>query len=250
MKKLVLISLVIILPALYSLRLSGQCTPDTINCVDTLLPGEICPDTLPPGEVGVEYNQTVTVWPPSHFDFGEGVITIVKIHIISVDSLPEGLEYEANAQDMYPDTAYCVHISGTPADSGLFTLVITVQPYIDFFGNTVAAPVQVDDSSVSIRIYPSSSTSNIRNTGSEEFYIINEPNPFTVKTRIGCVTGSPAEVEFYVFDILGKLIYSEKMKARRGENYFNFTGENLARGIYIYSVINNGTSYSRRVLKK
>jgi hypothetical protein len=249
MKKLALINLVIVLSALYSFRISGQCTPDTINCVDTLLPGEICPDTLPSGEVGVEYNQTVTILPPAYFNFGEGVVTIVKIHIISVDSLPEGLEYAASAQDMYPDTAYCVLVSGTPTDTGLFTLVITVQPYIDFFGNTVAAPVQVDDSSVSIRIYPSS-ISNIRDIGSEEFCIINEPNPFTTKTRIGCVTGSPAEVKLYVFDILGKLIYSEKMTARRGENYFNFTGENLASGIYIYSVINNGTSYSRRVLKK
>jgi hypothetical protein len=250
MKKLVLISLVIILPALYSLRVCGQCTPDTINCVDTLLPGEICPDTLPPGEVGVEYIQTVTILPPSYFNFGEGVVTIVKIHIISVDSMPDGLEYAASAQDMYPDTAYCVLVSGTPTDTGLFNLVITVQPYIDFFGNTVAAPVQVDDSSVSIRIYPSSSISNIRDINSEEFYIINEPNPFTGKTRIGCVTGSPAEVEFYVFDILGKLIYSEKMTALRGENYFNFTGENLASGIYIYSVISNGSAYSRRILKE
>jgi hypothetical protein len=249
MKKLVLISLVIILPALYSLRISGQCTPDTINCIDTLLPGEICPDTLPPGEVGVEYNQTVTILPPSYFNFGEGVVTIVKIHIISVDSLPEGLEYAANAEDMYPDTAYCVLVSGTPADTGLFNLVVTVQPYIDFFGNTVAAPVQKDDSSVSIRIYPSS-ISNIRDISGDKFYIINEPNPFTGKTRIGCVTESTAEVEFYVFDILGKLIYSEKMRARRGENYFNFTGENLASGIYIYTVINNGSAYSRRILKE
>jgi hypothetical protein len=250
MKKLVLISLVFMLPVLYSLRISGQCTPDTISCVDTLLPGEICPDTLPPGEVGVEYNQTVTILPPSYFNFGAGSITIIKIRIISIDSLPDGLEYAVNAQDMYPDTAYCVLVSGMPADTGLFNLVVKVQPFIDFFGNTVAGPVQVDDSSVSIRIYPSSSISNMRDIYSEEFCIINEPNPFTGKTRIGCVTVRPAEVEFYVFDILGKLVYSEKMTVRRGENYFNFTGENLAAGIYIYSVINKGNVYSRRILKE
>jgi hypothetical protein len=131
MKKLVFISLVILLPVIYPFKIYGQCTPDTIGCVDTLLPGEVCPDSLPHGETGVEYNQTVTIRPPSVFNFGEDSITIVKIHIISIDSLPAGLEYAVNAEDLYPDTAYCALISGTPTDTGLFHLVVKVQPYIE-----------------------------------------------------------------------------------------------------------------------
>jgi len=246
MKKLVFISLVILLPVIYPFKIYGQCTPDTIGCVDTLLPGEVCPDSLPHGETGVEYNQTVTIWPPSVFNLGEGSITIVKIHIISIDSLPAGLEYAVNAEDLYPDTAYCALISGTPTDTGLFHLVVKVQPYIEFMGNTVMAPVQVNDTSVSIRIF---SASNIGNIYGEEFYIINESNPFKSKTRIGCFSGKAGEAEVYIFDMLGKLIYNEKIIARRGENYFDFTGETLATGIYIYSVIYNGTVYSGRLVK-
>ena len=79
MKKTVLISMTMILSVFSLFRTFGQCTPDTITCVDTLAPGEICPDTLPSGEVGVEYNQTVTIWPPSSFDYGQGTISIAKI---------------------------------------------------------------------------------------------------------------------------------------------------------------------------
>jgi hypothetical protein len=247
MKNLVLISLVMILPIINLYEITGQCcTPDTIGCVDVLLPGEICPDTLPEGELGVEYNQTVTILPPATYTYEEFTITIIKIQIIGVDSLPPGLEYEVNAEDLYPDTAYCSLISGTPTDTGLFTLSITVLPYILFGVDTVAWDPMVDDSSVSIRI---NAPSNIENIYEEEFYIINESNPFISKTRIGCITGKAGEVELYVFDILGKLVYNEKIIAKKGENYFEFTGENLTKGIYIYSIYNNKSRLSRRLIK-
>jgi len=246
MKNLVFICIVMLLPIINLCEICGQCTPDTIGCVDELLPGEICPDTLPEGEVGVEYNQTVTIWPPSTYSSELITVTIIKIQIISVDSLPPGLEYEVNAEDLYPDTAYCSLISGTPTDTGLFSLAIKVQPYILFGVDTIMWEPQVNDTSVFIRI---NSPSNIKNIFEEEFQIINEPNPFNSKTRIGFITGKTGEVELYVFDILGKLVYNEKIIAKRGENYFEFTGENLINGIYIYSIKNNETSLSRRLIK-
>lgn len=236
-----------LLPVINLYEIHGQCTPDTIGCVDVLLPGEICPDTLPDGVLGVEYNQTVTIWPPATYYIEEfsATITIIKIQIISVDSLPPGLEYEVNAEDLYPDTAYCSLISGTPTDTGLFTLAIKVVPYI-VLGDTVPWSPQVNDTSLFIRI---NAPSNIENIYDEEFQIINEPNPFSSKTKIGCITGKSGEVELYVFDILGKLVYNEKIISKRGENYFEFTGENLTKGIYIYSIKNNKSRLSRRLIK-
>lgn len=246
MKNLVLICLLMLLPILSFYKIYGQCTPDTIGCVDELLPGEICPDTLPEGELGVEYNQTVTIWPPATYSSEGFTVTIVKIQIISVDSLPPGLEYEVNAENLYPDTAYCSLISGTPTDTGLFTVVITVQPYILLGIDTIMWDPQVNDTSVFIRI---NAPSNIEDLYNEEFHIINEPNPFISKTRIGCITGKAEEVELYVFDILGKLVYTEKIITGRGETYFDFTGENLKNGIYILSIKNNENTYSRRLVK-
>jgi hypothetical protein len=249
MKKSILISLLMLLPVLNLCEIYGQCTPDTIGCVDELLPGEICPDTLPDGELGVEYNQTVTIWPPESYFIEEfsTTITIIKIRIISVDSLPPGLEYEVNADTLYPGTAYCSLISGIPTDTGLFTLAIKVVPYIFLVDTIIEWTPMVDDTSVFIRI---NAPSNIKDLAREEFQIINEPNPFNSTTRIGCITGMAGEVELYIFDVLGKLVYNEKMIIKRGENYFEFTGENLSKGIYIYSIKNNKTSYSRRLIKK
>jgi hypothetical protein len=248
MKNFILICMGMLFSIINFHEIHGQCTPDTIGCVDVLLPGEICPDTLPDGELGVEYNQTVTIWPPSTHSFEGFPITIIKIQIISVDSLPPGLEYEVNAEDLYPGTAYCSLISGTPTDTGLFTLAIKVVPYIiNPFGiDTIMWNPQVDDTSVFIRI---NSPSNIEDLNKEEFHIINEPNPFNSKTRIGCITGKTIEVELYVFDILGKLVYNEKIIAERGESYFEFTGENLTKGIYIYSIKNKEISFSQRLIK-
>ena len=250
MKNIVIISLVMLLPLMNFHEIYGQCIPDATGCVDVLLPGEICPDTLPPGELGVEYNQTVTIWPPASYFIEEfsTTITIIKIQIISVDSLPPGLGYEVNAEDLYPDTAYCSLISGTPTDTGLFSVVITVQPYIiNPFGiDTIMWEPQSNDTSVFIRI---NSPSNIDDSNYEKFYVFNESNPFSVKTRIGFVTLAPGEVELYIFDILGKLVYNEIIVAKRGRNYFDFTGENLISGIYIFSVKNNENTYSRRLVK-
>ncbi len=249
MKNSVLICLVMLLPVINLCEITGQCIPDTIGCVDVLLPGEICPDTLPPGVVDVEYNQTVTILPPATYLYNEIPIPIVKIQIISVDSLPPGLEYEVSAEDLYPDSAYCALISGIPTDTGLFTLAITVRPYIFLIVDTIMWEPVVDDSSVSIRINAPSIPSNIEDLNKEEFQIINRPNPFSSKTRIGCITAKTTEVELYVFDILGKLVYNEKIIAERGENYFEFTGENLTNGIYIYSIKSKETSFSRRLIK-
>lgn len=245
MKNLVLVCLIMLLPIMNFYEITGQCTPDTIGCVDVLLPGEICPDTLPPGVLGVEYNQTVTILPPPYFSFAGFNVQIIKIQIISVDSLPPGLEYEVNAVDLYPDTAYCSLVSGTPTDTGLFTLAIKVKPYI-LLVDTIELDPMVDDTSVCIRI---NAPSNIVDLDEEEFQIINEPNPFSYKTRIGCITGKTTEVELYIFDILGKLVYNERIIAERGENYFEFTGENLTTGTYIYSIKSKETSLSRQLIK-
>ncbi len=246
MKNLILISWLMLLPFINLCKINGQCTPDTIGCIDVLEPGQICPDTLPEGKLGVEYNQTVTILPPPTYTFEQFTVKIIKIQIISVDSLPPGLVYEVNAEDLYPDTAYCSLISGTPTDTGLYSLAIKVVPYILLGVDTIPWEPQVNDTSIFIRI---TASSNIGDIYKDEFHIINDPNPFDSKTRLGCTTGKPGEVELYVFDILGKLIYREKIIVKRGENYFEFTGENLKNGIYIYSIKNDKTTYSRRLIK-
>ncbi len=62
---------------------SGQCTPDTANCKDTGLPGQICPRNLPEVTVNVPYDEVVTVLAPPLFVFGGDTIEVAYITEVS-----------------------------------------------------------------------------------------------------------------------------------------------------------------------
>ncbi|MCK4698860.1 MAG: hypothetical protein KAT38_00935 [Bacteroidales bacterium] len=113
-----LIKVLFVLCFFIGMAISGynQCVPDTANCKDIDKPGQICPDTLPVAVLNTYYEQVITIIPPDTFDLGTGLIPISMIVLDSVTNLPQGLSYEANASEMFPDTAYCVLISGTPTE--------------------------------------------------------------------------------------------------------------------------------------
>jgi hypothetical protein len=225
----------------------AQCIPDTINCKDTLKPGQICPEIMPDGYLGEPYDQTVTILPPSSTVIADVTIPIVKIIIDTITNLPPGITYQPNANEFYPDTAYCVLLSGIPTETGVFDIAITVIPYIDFLGNVVEAPAVVDDTSITITVYETSGMNEMQSNG---FYILsNQPNPFSGTTLLGFMTNEYAPVRLNIYNYLGILVYSETIHALPGRNYFRFNGENLRPGYYIYSIVNNDNVYSERLIK-
>ena len=77
----------------------------------------------------------------------------------------------------------------------------------------------------------------------------NYPNPFTEITRIQFRLNDTAEVRFEVFDMTGKLVYTEdhgKIPAGIAQT-FNFEGSALSPGIYTYSILANGKRVSRKL---
>jgi len=225
----------------------AQCTPDGA-CVDTDDPGEICPDTLPDGTIGVQYNQTVTIIPPATAEVDGNTITIHHITLDNVDNIPNGLTYTANATEMYPGTSYCVLISGTPTVSDTFRLKIYVTPYVEVLGTPVATTQQID--STSLYIYVAKSA-GIEYNNLKKFEVLETyPNPFSFNTKIGFYTKESSIVSLDVFDIVGNRVYSEKVNAVYGKYYFNFTGENLKKGVYIYNVTTNNKVISKRLVKQ
>ena len=119
MKKLILPLLFTVLVAMNSNHGIAQCEPDVINCIDTASPGQICPMILPDGIIDQAYEQVVTIIPPYEADLGTGnIIEIVKIVIDSINNLPPGLAWEANAEEFYADSVYCVLLSEIGRASG------------------------------------------------------------------------------------------------------------------------------------
>jgi hypothetical protein len=116
--------------------LSAQCVPDTINCVDTEGPGQFCPLNLPKAGLGVLYDEVVTVIPPASFEILGTELTILYIAIDSVKNIPPGISYFSNAEVLYPDTAYCIQLTGTPTQTGNYPLSIYIyQPPLIFWGH-------------------------------------------------------------------------------------------------------------------
>ncbi|PKP22663.1 MAG: hypothetical protein CVU05_02810 [Bacteroidetes bacterium HGW-Bacteroidetes-21] len=230
----------------------SQCTPDP-NCNDLLNPGEICPELLPDGTVGTPYNQTVTIIPPASADIGGTTINIVKIKITSVQNLPPGLTYAPTPTNgefavTNPITRYCVLLSGTPTTAGTYPLKINVTPYISVLGVPVASTTQVDSTSLSITI---NNNSGVYTVNANKLSAYDpQPNPFQSSTRLGFFATKTAQYELVVFDIVGNKLYTEKKMSNRGENFFDFNGMKLSKGMYFYSISNGTDKITRQLIKQ
>lgn len=251
MKKLYILLLIVCFFT-YGNNAKAQCTPDP-TCTDLLAPGEICPLVLADGTVGVPYSQVVTVIPPATGTItGYGTVNIVKIVLTSVGNMPPGLSYQSNpANGSYavttPATRYCILISGTPTVDGTYPLSIHVMPYINV-GVVIPTVEQVDDTSLAIIIHPASSGYSIVNLN--KFSVLDcKPNPFNSVSKVGFISPNSSEVKLNVFDVVGNLVYNEKMTAIRGENYFEFNGMNLGKGIYFYTVSNGKETATKQLIK-
>ena len=227
-------------------ELFAQCTPDPA-CEDIGDPGQFCPLELPNGVIDTLYDETVTVIPPGSFDALGTTFTISYIVIDSVNNMPPGIDYFPNADILYPDTAYCIQLAGTPTQSGEFKFAIYISPFIDIQGTPTLGPQVVDDSSIVITIQETAGINPNQETGFQVFQ--NIPNPFSELTRLGFFTPFDDRIELNVYNVLGVLVHQESVAAPPGEHYFRFDGSALQPGTYFYRVENSKTSLSGKIVK-
>lgn len=247
MKKLIYSILFAVSALFLSISVSyAQCEPDTLTCKDTLQPGEFCPRQLPDGYLGQPYNAVITIIPPGHYIYNNNPIEVLKLIVTDVKNMPPGISYEANAPEFFPDTAYCVLLSGTPDTAGVYNLGITVTVFIDFLGSPVGIEGITDDTSVSITIHAGS---GLDDPAWEEQFVICGPNPFNNTTMISMKSSGIDDAELVVYNLLGSVVYREQMRASSGINRFRFDGQDLRHGTYIYHVSTKDKIYTNRLLK-
>lgn len=215
---------------------SSQCEPDTVNCMDIMAPGQICPDTLDDGYLNEPYSSVVTIIPPGkmYSELLLDSVTIVKIVVAEVANLPPGLTYEANADEFYADSAYCILLNGTPVEAGVFDLEIKVIPYIFFLLNVIEADTVVDDTSLSITVLEATDAEPV--SGSGLTLVQCFPNPYRISTSIELATSSAGFADLQLYNLAGQKVYSEILHTQSGLKRFRFTGEDLPGGIYLYKV--------------
>lgn len=228
------------------IQLSAQCEPDTVNCIDTGTPGQFCPMQLPDAGLNVLYDEVVTVIAPGNPPPPYETWVIYYIEIDSVKNLPPGIDYFPNADRFYPDTAYCIQLTGTPTQIGEFQLSIYIGAMVDVYGTPTRVPF-VDDSSVVITVVESVSVDPKQESGFQVFQ--NVPNPFTDRTRMAYFSAKEEQVELSVYNILGVLVYQESERLAPGNHEFLFNGSNLEPGTYLYRVETGKAFFTGKLLK-
>jgi hypothetical protein len=233
--------------ALFSgIKISAQCIPDTVTCVDTTgLPGEFCPLNLPNGGLNTLYDETVTIIPPGSYDFFGNDLNIFHIEIDSVLNLPPGIDYFPNADIFFPDTAYCIQLTGTPTQTGVFDLAIYITATVDF-GGPIRYQV-VDDTSISITIVDELGIDPGQISGFQVFQ--NVPNPFVERTRLAYYTPRQDKIELSIYNILGVRVHQERVLAVPGRHNFGFDGSELPSGTYLYRVETSEKYYTGKFMK-
>ena len=238
---------------LYSMLLqpwngASQCVPDTVNCKDVgEEPGQICPAQLPPAVINSLYHVVVTILPPDSALSNQTMVPLHGIMIESVKNLPPGIEYIYDKIIMYPDSAYCAELQGTPTTLGDYTLEITVIPYVNILGTIVALLPVTDNTSLAISVREPSGWDDPGQQGEE--MLMPYPNPFRHTTRIGFFFEGTRTAELVIKNLVGQEVYHEVMVSGHGLNYFMFSGSSLVPGIYISSVRSGGKTFSRKLVK-
>jgi hypothetical protein len=248
MKDRTIILALLALGMMASTEVFAQCTPDPACVDDDDKPGQFCPLDLPDGAINVLYDETVTVIPPGTFvipDFGIEV-TILYIQIDSVMDLPPGLDYFPSEDTLYPGTAYCIQLTGTPTQVGKDTLDIYISATVEFGGEPLKAPV-VDDTSLVINILETVGIDPDQGSGFHVFQ--NVPNPFSELTRLDYFTPLGDRIELKVYNVLGMLVHQESEVVPPGEHSFRFDGKGLEPGTYFYRVRNSENSFSGKLVK-
>ncbi|HKK68063.1 MAG TPA: T9SS type A sorting domain-containing protein [Bacteroidales bacterium] len=222
-----------------------DCTPDE-TVVDTANPGQIEPDSLPPAVVDENYDVEVTIIPPASTDVMGSTVELEAIRIDSIGNLPPGLNWYKNEDVFYvtdPVTHYCVNLYGVPEEQGDFQLTLYITAIDAIMG--LETPV-TDDTSMNIVV---NGPVGIPHLASDFNLSAAFPNPFRSQTSINFTAAKQGEAELNVYNLLGKLIYKERLQASSGKNRFEFNGLELQAGTYIYTVEIHGKKETARLIK-
>jgi len=239
MVKNLLLSLIIV-PFLGITLAISQCTP-----INYPSPG-IYPDSatgLPHAYATIYYETVVTLKVPTDTLVSGFTVHIDSIGIVSFNGLPTGFSYTPNnAWGWWLGGASgCVLITGTNDTVGTWPLVINVMGH----ASGMSVPFTINY----YKIVIDSTYLGIEKKLNNNFEVYqNSPNPFSNVTEISFSSDVNSIYNIEVFNMIGKVIYKEAIKAQKGMNRFNFSASELPQGIYFYKVSNGNHTTTKRMI--
>lgn len=244
MKKLLLVSTVLF----SSYITQAQCTPDMTETVPGMHPTQA--EGLSPATVGTPYSQTITVIIPADttIELVPGFPTTVPINSAKVNNvigLPSGFSYACNPSTcIFPGgTTKCAVLTGTATSGqeGIYPLKIAV---------TYDAGLTADDTveGYNLVVNPMGVFDFVKTTNTLKSWA--SPNPFVTNTDINFIAVSNGDVRISVYNLLGKNIKNEVVKATTGENSYTLRGINLQQGVYMVEVSDGKNKTTHKLIKQ
>ena len=204
--------------------------------------------------------------------FGGQHLTVQGLRIDSITGLPTNVCWATDtANNTFDSTGGCLRLNGSPcAYPGQYKPVIYISVNIGVFISTTAdaagahvflrvknngdpdTPVDTTQTSANPFItYGENSIcggSGIANLDNSFNSLAIFPNPFAGKASVTFFSNGHMHLITKLTDILGKEIYRKEIEATPGENQTEIERENLATGVYFYSLSDGRTTTTRRIL--
>lgn len=228
----------------------AQCVPNS----NITQPG-IYPDSatgLTPGVLNQAYNQILQLRIPTDTTaviFGTTQnITIDSITLLAFSNLPPGVTYACNPGTcIFPGgTNGCVLLSGTPTQAGTF-FPIAITSTKGKIGGFLPI-TQIDTIDYYTLLISNTSAGIITNQRLKFELFQNDPNPFSNYTDIKFTVNHQTIVTLKVYNLIGKEVLHKAIQSQAGRNSYRLTGEDLAPGVYMFTLNDGITTYTRRMI--
>jgi hypothetical protein len=226
----------------------SQCIPGTFTN-----PG-ISPDSATGFAVAVQgqaYSQVIQIRVPTDtvVEFIPGIpvtVPLVTIQLSSFFGLPAGLNYSCNPTNcIFPATSNgCVEIFGTPTTPGTYPLTAIIVTTGSFFGQPV---IQTD--TIAYYVLTVTGATGLSEYNTAGFSLRqNSPNPFSDFSDIDILVPVQTEVEFRIFNMIGKEVFNRQLQAEAGINTLRIDSRDFAPGVYMYTATLSGRTISQRMV--
>ena len=130
------------------------------------------------------------------------------------------------------------------------TITISNQPIVIEFTNLAGNMVELSEVTGGTITIPDNITSTTFLTALNGMKLYqNEPNPFKAVTQIKAILPNVADVQFFITDISGKIVYQNNFISVQGENTIVIERQLLdASGTYYYTLQSEHYQLSKRMI--
>lgn len=221
--------------------------------------------TIKDGKEGTAYSDVLTLIVPADTTLDLSALTgfpglptlTVSINFMEMGTptgLPAGMGTACDPSNcqVIGGSNGCMAISGTPTESGNFTMSVPLALNVDIPSGVPViggGPFTTPSVPVDYPLYIEPSVGIQEDLNPNAFALGQSvPNPTEGLTTIYFTHPSAAKIEFSVFNMLGTKVYTSGVTAKTGLNTLNLDASGFTPGVYFYALNNGETTLTQRLV--